>query len=95
MNKKQIFSLILLTIITLGLSAAAFTEYQHHTVQVSAAVVKANSQRDSAIAEVAQHDKAAKLQLSSANAQVINLTNEKLTLCTQLKTAKLSNALCQ
>lgn len=95
MNRKQTITLTLLALLTLVLALGCYYEALNHQNRVNTAVVSAQKQRDAAIAETAQHDRSNKLQLDSALGLLTTEKAKTATLCTQLKTAKLTNALCQ
>ncbi len=90
-TNKQTFLLSFLLLITLSLTAGAVYLGQHHAARVDQAVKTAHAQRDSAVKEATVKEKS----LSLASKQLQDVQAQKAVLCTQLKTLKATNAICQ
>lgn len=90
MNRKEIFVLILLLLVTLGLTAGAVYQQTHYQNVTNAAVLKAQKERNSAQSEAAT----AKFNLQAAQSQVQTVTAQKVAACAALTVHKLSDPAC-
>lgn len=87
---KAAFILVSLVIVAGALSLATI-HYHNHKLTVASA---ANSAVITANNTLKEHDAVNAAALTAANTQVATLNSQKVTLCTQIKTAKLSQPLC-
>lgn len=91
MNKKELFILGFLLLVTLGLTAGAVYQSQHSQNVRDAAVLKAQKAEQQAKADANTY----KLNLQAANTQVQNVTALKVAACTALVAHKLTDPACK
>lgn len=90
MHKKQVLSLVVLILVTAGVTAAAIYQYKHSQNVTNAAVVKAQKERDMARSDAVT----ANFNLKAETAQVKSVTAQKVAACNALTAHKLSDPAC-
>lgn len=94
MDKKQTVIFSFLVIVTLGLAAGATYMQQTHSIHVDAAVQKADSQRDSAVAEAKSLEQQNAAIQNTDSLHIKTYQAHQAALCAQLAKAKLVNPIC-
>lgn len=93
--KKEIFLLVVLLLVALGLTGGAVYQYKNHQNVTDARVLRVTSERDSAQSQLKAHDNQNKLTSGTLTNQIQTLNTQKTALCAQLKTLKATNVVCQ
>lgn len=88
--KVPVFVIVAILIV-IGCFSIATVKYHDHKITQQAAV---NSAVQTANNTLKEHDAVASKAESNLTTQITTLNNQKIVLCNQVKTAKLTQALC-